>query len=151
MEKIINVFGKTKSQILSRFNEGSKTPCVILEAIDKETEDKIDAIIKYGGGVKLQSGHIITKNDIYVYGDINLKSKADIEYLNKFKKLILNPYTMCTFIPESFNYERGIYVESNNIAKGSNFQSNYLTWFKWNYCHIGKPRKIIIYHYPNRK
>jgi len=151
MKKIIDVLGKTKFQVLSRFNTETKTPCVIIEPITEEIEDKIDAIIKYGGAVRLKSRHIVTKNNIYVYGDINIKSKADINYLDKFKKIILNPYTMCTFIPTSFDYKTGTYIEIDGLAKGSPFQSNYLAWFKWNYCHIGKPKKIVIYHYPNRK
>lgn len=149
--KRIKILGKTKSQILSRFNQDSKIPCIVLKPITQELENKIDAIIKYGGSVEIEHNHYITKNEIYVYGDINLKSKADIEYLSKFKKIILNPYTMCTFIPSSFNYEEGEYTEINGIAKGSNFQSDFLAWFKWNYCLIGKPNKIIIYHYPNRR
>lgn len=151
MKKIINVLGKTKSQVLSRFSTEIRTPCVIIEPITEEIEDKIDAAIKYGGAVKLKSKHIVTKNDIYVYGDVNIKSKADIDYLNKFKKIILNPYNMCTFIPNSFNYEKGTYTEVDGVAKGSPFQSDYLAWFKYNYCLIGKPKKIIIYHYPNRR
>lgn len=151
MNTIVNVFKTTKTQVLSRFEKEYKLPCVLLEAIDEELEDKIDAIVKYGGSVKLHSKHIVTKNDIYVYGDINLNNKTDIEYLSKFKKIILNPFTMCTFIPTSFNYNKGSYIKVDEVAKGSPFQSDYLKWFKWNYCHIGKPKKIIIYHYPNRR
>lgn len=151
MRTIVNVFNKTKTQVLSRFKTDFNTPCVLLEGINEELESKIDAIVEYGGSVKLSSGHIITKNDIYVYGDININSKADIQYLSKFKKVILNQDTMCTFIPTSFNYKNGIYVKVDGVAKGSPFQSNYLKWFKWNYCLIGKPNKIIMYHYPNRR
>ena len=150
MKKIINILGKSKSQVLSRFNDDIRIPCVILKPITEEIENKIDAIVKYGGSIKLDK-HIITKNEIYVYGDININSKADIEYLSKFRKLILNPYNMCTFIPSSFNYERGYYVEVDGQVKGSPFQGDYLKWFKYNYCLIGKPKKIIIYHYPNRR
>lgn len=150
MREIINILGKRKSQVLSRFNE-TRIPCVILEGINKEIEDKIDVIVKYGGAVKLPTGVTVTKNDIYVYGDINLDSKADIQYLSKFQKIILNPYTMNTFIPTSFNYKTNTYILEDGVAVGSPFQSSYLKWFKYNYCLIGKPKKIIIYHYPNRR
>lgn len=143
--------GRRKFIVLSRFDSDASVPCVRLEAIDEEIENKIDALIKYGGFVKLNSGVTIIKNDVYVYGDINIKSKADIQYLNKFEKIILNPYTMTTFIPTSFDYDKSNYVEEDGVAIGSPFQSNYLKWFKYNYCLIGKPKKIIIYHYPNRR
>lgn len=151
MRRVINILGKRKSQVLSRFNDELCVPCVMLEAITKELEDKIDAIIKYGGSVKLDTGAIVTKNDIYVYGDININSKSDIQYLSKFRKVILNSNNRFTFIPSSFDYKNGTYTEIDGIAKGSPFQSDYLEWFKYNYCLIGKPKKIIIYHYPNRR
>lgn len=151
MNKVINLLGTMKSTVLSRFNTSIKFPCVILEPITEELENKIDAIIKYGGSVKLDSKHIVTKTDIYVYGDINLNNKSDIEYLSKFKRIILNPYTMTTFIPSSFNYKLGTYLKVDGLARGSNFQGDFLKWFKYNYCIIGKPKKIIIYHYPNRR
>lgn len=146
MKKVINVLGKNKIEVLSRFSENTKFPCVILAPIDEETEKRIDAAIKYGGSIKLDKNHIITKNEIYTYGDIDLNSKADLEYLKKFKKIILNPYTMCTFIPTSFDYKSGTYITTDGIAKGSPFQFDYLKWFKWKYCLIGKPKKIIIYN-----
>ena len=149
----INVFGTKKKVTLSRFSENTRVPCVIMEAIDDKTEEEIDAIIKYGGNVTLKSKNIIDKTNIYVYGDINVESKTDILYLQKFKNIILNPYNSCTFIPTGFDFKKGTYTydECDGPAKGSPFQSNYLKWFKWNYCLIGKPKKIIIYCYPNRR
>lgn len=151
MKQVINILGRRKSQILSRFNEGSRFPCIILEGINEDLENKIDAIVKYGGSVKLSTGKIITKNDVYVYGDINLNSKADVQYLSKFRKIILNSYTMNAFIPTSFDYKHGTYTAEDGVALGSPFQADFLKWFKYNYCLIGKPNKIIIYHYPTRK
>lgn len=151
MRQIINILGKRKSQLLSRFNEGVKFPCVMLEGITEELENKIDILIKYGGSVKLNTGTVIEKNDVYVYGDINLNSKADVQYLAKFQKIILNSYTMNAFIPNSFDYKTGTYIAEDGIALGSPFQANFLKWFKYNYCIIGKPKKIIIYHYPTRR
>lgn len=151
MKQIINILGKRKSQVLSRFND-ARFPCVMLEGITEELEEKIDALIKYGGCVKLHTGVTIAKNDVYVYGDINLSSKADVQYLSKFQKIILNSYTMNAFIPNSFNYSAGTFViDEDGVAKGSPFQANFLKWFKYNYCLIGKPKKIIIYHYPTRR
>ncbi len=150
---IVKVFGTKKIVTLSRFNENSRVPSVVMEAIDEKDEEEIDAIIKYGGSIKLKSKNVVNKEDIYVYGDININSKSDISYLEKFKRIILNPYTMCTFIPTNFDFKAGSYSCSvlTGSTIGSPFQSDYLKWFKWNYCLLGNPKKIIIYHYPNRR
>nr|UWI24163.1 MAG: hypothetical protein [Bacteriophage sp.] len=82
----------------------------------------------------------IDKKDIYCYGEINLSSNDDVEYIKKFSLLDTDNGGI---IHSNFNYQEG-YALIEGIAKTySTF--DIVEWFKYNHCLIGKPTRIIIY------
>lgn len=126
---------------------------VFMEAIDETTENNLDKQNKLKHSISYNSSKgVITEQDIYLYGEINLNDKNDINYLNKFKNAILNPYDISSFIYSNFNYETGdVEANEDGIYKGYQIMNDTLKWFKFNHCIIGKPSRIIIYKYPIRK
>jgi hypothetical protein len=85
-------------------------------------------------------GKRIDKKDIYCYGEINLSSNDDVEYIKKFS--LLDTDNGGT-IHSNFNYQEG-YALIEEIAK-TYPTFDIIEWFKYNHCLIGKPTRIIIY------
>jgi hypothetical protein len=85
-------------------------------------------------------GKRIDKKDIYCYGEINLSSNDDVEYIKKFN--LLDTDNGGT-IHSNFNYQEG-YALIEGIAK-TYPTFDIIEWFKYNHCLIGKPTRIIIY------
>ena len=82
----------------------------------------------------------IDKKDIYCYGEINLSSNDDVEYIKKFS--LLDTDNGGT-VHSNFNYQEG-YALVEGIAK-TYPTFDIIEWFKYNHCLIGKPARIIIY------
>lgn len=123
-----------------------------MEVINKETEEKLDKQIKISESfiyVNLH-GNKIPSSSVYLYGEVDLNKKEDIKYLTKYKRAILNPYNTGNWYYSEFDYETGTvkYNESRNAFIGTNFIADFIKWFKFKYCIIGKPQRIIIYKYP---
>jgi hypothetical protein len=85
-------------------------------------------------------GKRIDKKDIYCYGEINLSSNDDVEYIKKFS--LLDTDNGGT-IHSNFNYQEGCAL-IEGIAK-THPTFDIVEWFKYNHCLIGKPTRIIIY------
>jgi len=126
---------------------------VFMEPIDEATENNLDKQNKIKKSILYKSSKgVINEQDIYLYGEIDLNNKGDINYLKKFKNAILNPYDISSFIYSKFDYETGnVEADENGIYKGYQIMNDVLKWFKFNHCIIGKPSRIIIYKYPIRK
>ena len=86
---------------------------------------------------------------VYPYEQVNSTILPTYQsYYEKYKNIICNPDAISNWIESNFNYENGtITSNSEGIYKG--YQTwQFLKWFKYNYCLIGKPKRILIYHYP---
>ena len=147
MTKVKNIFNIAKTVMLSRSDK--KDYGVFMEAIDENTEKNFDKQIKLKDCFvyKTLSGSSVSNNAVYLYGEINLNNKEDIRYLDKFKNAILNPYDTGNWYYTSFDYKTGFvfYNENKQAYLGINFVSDYIEWFKQQYCKLGKPKRIIIY------
>ena len=145
-----NLFNTQKQVLLSRSDK--KEYGVFMEIISEKTEKELDRQMNIYNSFTYNNlhGKQIKSSSVYLYGEVNLDSKKDINYLLKFKNAILNPFDSGNCYYTSFDYETGEiqYNEQKQAYLCVNFIDDYLKWFKYNYCIIGKPKRIIIYKYP---
>ena len=131
---------------LTDSSRGNKV--VIMEAITKEEEARIDKSKQYFGSIRhtKENGQIIDGKDIYVYGEINFNNEEDCNILNRFH--LLNSDN--SFIYSNFNYDKGTVILKENKVKWYQTIDN-IKWLKFNHCLIGKPKRIIIYKIDKKK
>lgn len=150
MTRIKNLFNTSKKVLLSRSDK--RDYGIFMETIDENTEKLFDKQLDAKGcfSYKTSDGMILLNSSVYLYGEIDINNKKDIKYLNKFKNIILNPYDYSNWYYTSFNYETGniSYDEERNAWLGINFIADVIKWFKYCYCILGKPKRIIIYKQP---
>ena len=146
MGKIRCLFNTQKKVLLSRSDKHDYG--VFMEAITEEIESNIDKQNDLHGSFTYRTlkGQIATNSNTYLYGEIDLNNPKDIKYLMRFKNAIVNPYDYNRWYYTSFNYETGeIKANPEGIFKGVNFIADPIKWFKYQYCMLGKPKRIIIY------
>lgn len=144
MRKQMNILGIKKRVILARFDFNS----IVMEAIDENAEKSLDKQSEKDNINYFFNNFCLKSKDIVLYGEINLDDKKDIKYLEKYKNILCNPDAITNWIKSNFNYEKGT-ITSNNEGIYKGYQTwQFLKWFKYNYCLIGKPKRILIYHYP---
>lgn len=114
-----------------------------MEPISEKQEYEIDDTEKF----VLEDGTEIEGKNIMAYGEISLKNDEDINLINKLPIICEDIFSCTNIIPTTFDYNKG-------TIKGINPWSHIwdkLLWFKYNYCLIGKPKRIIIYKITFRK
>ena len=141
-EKEINLLGIRKRAILLH----SKTPhgieLTIMEPITEKQEIRIDKSSDYFGGMQFESEHgTIRQKDIYVYGVIDFDSKSDLDIIKRFN---LIDQDLQSFMYTPFNYQKGVTFLTDGVLKFTP-SIDPINWFKYNYCLIGKPKRIIVY------
>lgn len=135
MEKKVNLLGIRKKVILCHTKSLAGVTYTVMRPITEEDEQNLDKWECIN-----VDGKRIDKKDIYCYGEINLSSNDDVEYLKKFNLLDTDNGGI---IHSNFNYQEG-YALIEGIAKTyPTFDA--IEWFKYNHCLIGKPARIIIY------
>ena len=150
MEKTRNLFNTKKVTLLSRSEK--QDYAVYMEAITEDVEHSLDKMMNIHGSFTFvnKNGYKILSSAVYLYGEVDLTNKKDVQYLERYRKAILNPYDIGNWYYTSFNYETGTitYNEDRQAFLGVNSVSDFLKWFKFHYCMIGKPNRIIIYKLP---
>lgn len=150
MAKTKNLFNTQRQVVLSRSDK--KDYLVLMEVISPEIEQKLDKQMKINDNFNYVNihGKKIHSSNVYLYGEVDLNNKADVKYLARYKNAILNPYDTGNWYYTTFDYESGdiIYNENRKAFVGTNFVIDFLKWFKFKYCIIGKPQRVIIYKYP---
>ena len=141
-EKEINLLGIRKRAMLLH----SKTPhgieLTIMEPITEDEEIRIDKSSDYFGEIQHQSKHgTIRQRDIYLYGVIDFNSEEDLKIIKRFN--LVDP-DLESFIYTNFNYDKGVTTTTEGVTKISPCIDP-IEWFKYNYCLIGKPKRIIVY------
>ena len=136
MAKVLNLLGIRKKAILCRIkalgNFNYTVMRSITEAQEKELDDTEQLTI---------DGNIITKDNIYCYGQFDINNDEDINYVKKFN--IIN-FDESNPVYSGYNFVDGSVTIEGNIAKTYSCY-NTVEWFKYNYLLIGKPNRIIIY------
>ena len=148
-ERAINLLGIRQKVIICRIDSiNGKYNNVYIEPITEEQEIKIDNAEKYYNEIRyeLKDGTIITSKNIYAYGEINIEDVNDINQIKSFNLINSDGGR----INSNFNYDKGCCTIKDNIATYYTTW-NPIKWFKYCYCLIGKPNRIIIYKVPNFK
>ena len=147
MNKIINIFNKKPNgMMICHFDNIKNRYIVIIEPITEEQEERIDKSKLYYGQLHYEKDDIIVEGrNIIMYGEINIKDKDDIDLINHFNLINVDG----SWIYSNFDYKKGIAVINDD--KTFTYPTyNALEWFKYCYCMIGKPKRIIVYKYNNK-
>lgn len=136
MAKVVNLFGIRKKAILCRTKYMGEYTYTVMKEITESQEKELDDLESITIDNK-----IISKDNIYCYGEIDISNKEDIDYLKKFNIINLDAENN---IHANYDYEKGNVLIEGNIAKMSPIW-DVIKWFKYNYLLIGKPKRIIIY------
>ena len=136
MAKVMNLFGIREKAILSRTKNLGNYIYVVMKSITKEDEKTLDNEEEIN-----INGNIITKDDIYCYGEFDVTNPEDINYVKKFNIINLDNNNQ---VHSNFDFETGEVIIEGNIAKMYDCY-DVVKWFKYNYLLIGKPNRIIIY------
>lgn len=144
--KEVSVLGIYKKTILCHTNNFGTEEIYVMEPITQEQEDAIDNSFNQYGEIRFirSNGNIIGKQNIKLYGDVNLNSEEDLAAIEKYQ--FINE-DWRSFVYSNFDYERGIVGLVNGKFMYYPTKDPIL-WFKYNHCLIGKPNKIIIYKIP---
>lgn len=136
MSKIINLNGIRSKITLCRIKTMGIDIYTIMRPITEEQENQLDdkEFVTF-------DGHKVNKANIYCYGEINVNSQEDLNYIKKFNII---DYDAPNSIHVNYNFDEGNVVIEGNIAKVYHCY-NPIDWFKYNYLLIGKPKRIIIY------
>ena len=137
-----NIMGIRSSVILNRF----KSNYLVMESITKEQEEEIDLSGELYDEMFFikDNKYRIPARDIFLYGEININNKEDLMLINK-SDIITQEVNIAANIPSNFDYNTGdVYSNNEDIFK-THDTWNKIDWFKFNYCLIGKPERIIIY------
>ncbi len=135
MLKKINLFGIRERVMLCRIRD-KRDMVAIMKPISEEEEIELDN--KHQIEI---NGNIIKQNDIYVYGQLDLDCKEDINYIKKFN--LLNTDDTGNTIYSNIDWEDGT-ISFENVPKEYLTWDN-LLWFEYNYLLIGRPERVIIY------
>lgn len=136
MAKVVNLLGMREKAILSRTKNLGNYIYVVMKSITKEDEKTLDDEEE----ININS-NIITKDDIYCYGEFDVTNPEDINYVKKFNIINLDNNNQ---VHSNFDFETGEVIIEGNIAKMHDCY-DVVKWFKYNYLLIGKPNRIIIY------
>ena len=142
-KKIIDLNGIFKRMILCRteFPKSKRKAFVIIKPITEEEENEIDKSERITGSVSYKNGsRTINGNDIYMYGKVDLNDESDVELINKFNLIDEEG----GHVYSHFDFDKGV-AETVNGRLHYYTTFNPLLWFKYCYCLIGKPERIIVY------
>ena len=143
-ENVINLIGIRKRMVLSRIElpRSKKKILIIMSPITEQEEKDIDKAEKLTGAIyyKKADGKIVEAKNIYLYGEVDFTNKDDIALIKKFNLIDEEG----AFIKTNFDFTNGNFTTVDKKSMDS-ITYNSLLWFKYCYCLIGKPTRIIVY------
>lgn len=142
----MNLFGiRPNGVILCRTEFIKGHSYVVMEAITEKQENHIDKSCIYYGDIvfKRKDGIIVQGRDIYLYGEVDFNNPEDISNIERFN--LINDDN--NLIYSNFNYDKGTYTTVDGKPKQYTTY-NPLLWFKYKYCLLGKPARIVVYRCP---
>ena len=141
MQKI-NIMGIRSKVILNRLGINY----LVMEKLSDRDNELLDASMELDTqpNFLIDGKYFVPKRDIFLYGEIDLNNSDDLELI-KDTDIMTDEINQASNIPSDFDYETGdVYANNEGIYKCHDTW-NKLDWFKFNYCLLGKPSKIIIY------
>lgn len=134
--KKLNLNGIREKAILCRTKGIVEDNFTVMRAIDEHQEKELD---KYEQTVI--NGKTISRKSIYVYGEVNPDSKDDIELINKLH--LMDDSDKGNTMHSGFKFATGEVEYEDNVKYRITWDC--IEWFKYNYCLIGKPQRVVIY------
>lgn len=135
--KRINLLGIRKQVVLRHFEGFKGGSCAVMRAITLDEEKTIDRTKSY----RLENGASLDTSSIYFYGDIDITNEADIDLI-RHKNLINED---CQ-IRSNFDYDKGEHDVIDQVRYS--VVNDVIKWFKYNYCMLGKPERVIVFKIP---
>lgn len=130
----MNLLGIRQKAILYRTKNVGEETFSVIRPLTEQQEKELDEF-----ECTVINNKEITRKSIYIYGKVNLDSKDDIAAIKKLNLVVENGGS----IHSNFDYDKGIALFEDNVKFRLCF--NAVDWFKYNYCLIGKPERIVIY------
>lgn len=131
----INLLGIRKQTILCHFEK--ICDLAVMKEITETDEKNIDKRLRFNTGTQF-----IERDKIILYGEIDFNNKNDVKLI-KNKNLIF-PEIVSNIVYSTFDYKSGIATSINNVYKMT-IEVDPVKWFMYNYCLIGKPKRVIVY------
>lgn len=131
----INLLGIRKQTILCHFEK--ICDLAVMKEITETDEKNIDKGLRFNTGTQF-----IERDKIILYGEIDFNNKNDVKFI-KNKNLIF-PEIVSNIVYSTFDYKSGIATPINNVYKMT-IEVDPVKWFMYNYCLIGKPKRVIVY------
>jgi hypothetical protein len=131
----INLLGTRKQAILCHFEK--ICDLAVMKEITETDEKNIDKGLRFNTGTQF-----IERDKIILYGEIDFNNKDDIKLIKS--KNLMFPEIVSNIIYSTFDYKSGIATSINNVYKMT-IEVDPVKWFMYNYCLIGKPKRIIVY------
>lgn len=136
MAKVIKLLGIRQKAILSRIKVMGNNVFTVMLPLTEEQEKVLDRDER----IEIDN-KIITKDNIYCYGEIDVNNPEDIAYIKKFNIINLDSSNS---VYSNYDYDTGEVIVEGNVAKTHDCY-DVVKWFKYNYLLIGKPNRILIY------
>lgn len=131
----INLLGIRKQAILCHFEK--VCDLAVIKEITETDEKNIDKGLRFNTGTQF-----IERDKIILYGEIDINNENDIKLIKN--KNLMFPEIVSNIIYSTFDYKSGIATSINNVYKMT-IEVDPVKWFMYNYCLIGKPKRIIVY------
>lgn len=132
----INLLGIRKQTILCHFEK--ICDLAVMKEITETDEKNIDKGLRFNTGTQF-----IERDKIILYGEIDFNNNKNDVKLIKNKNLIF-PEIVSNIVYSTFDYKSGIATPINNVYKVT-IEIDPVKWFMYNYCLIGKPKRVIVY------
>lgn len=131
----INLLGIRKQTILCHFEK--ICDLAVMKEITETDEKNIDKGLRFNTGTQF-----IEKDKIILYGEIDFNNKNDVKLIKN--KNLMFPEIVSNIVYSTFDYKFGIATPINNVYKMT-IEVDPVKWFMYNYCLIGKPKRVIVY------
>lgn len=131
----INLLGIRKQTILCHFEK--RCDLAVMKEITETDEKNIDKGLRFNTGTQF-----IERDKIILYGEIDFNNKNDVKLIKN--KNLMFPEIVSNIVYSTFDYKSGIATPINNVYKMT-IEVDPVKWFMYNYCLIGKPKRIIVY------
>lgn len=132
-----NFLGIREKAILNRSKGVTGYEYVVMRPITKKIEHELDTDEK----AVLPNGASISRKSIYIYGVVDVTNPDDIGIIKKFN--LLDDSDKGNIVPSGFDYLEGVAHHDGVIKYKPTW--DVVEWFKYNYCLIGKPERIVIF------
>lgn len=131
----INLLGIRKQTILCHFEK--ICGLAVMKEITETDEKNIDKGLRFNTGTQF-----IERDKIILYGEIDFNNKNDVKLIKN--KNLMFPEIVSNIVYSTFDYKSGIATPINNVYKIT-IEVDPVKWFMYNYCLIGKPKRVIVY------